>query len=130
MTATTFAAHDIPDDIRRWNRRRAVLHLSRITADPAAIGAILKIRTGNVATVMSSLRKEGHDIPRRSRARARPRAGALAVSAVISGPVADRLSRAAENRDERVNDLASRILTTVLMEDLISAVLDDGGEVT
>lgn len=113
----------IPDDIDKWPRRRAVLWLVRQTVDAPEIAGIIDTSSATVRTIMSELRKEGYDIPLvqgsklgRSGYEIRSRLPAVLVGA---------LNTAAADRHERPTDLARRILSTVLSNGMVDAVLDD-----
>jgi len=115
----------IPADIKAWRRRDAVLYLSRQTGDAEVIAALLDTSTRCVRTVMSNLRAAGYPIPAQRR---RPGGhGSLEVVSTFPSAIADILHRAAADRGESAISLTRRIITTVLNNDLVDAVLDDAG---
>jgi len=98
----------------------AILTLARKGLRIAEIAALVGSTPNAVHARISQLRREGHNIPH------------LLGAGVFNVPVPDdvlgALDYEATARGVSHRVLAGRILTAVLTEGLVDAVLDDGGE--
>lgn len=84
-----------------------------------------RLRLSTIYQILSAARKRGHAI-RRFPPTPRPSSGIVARVVVWEGAMIARLRAAAERRDVSPSALVGRIVETVLAEDMIGAVLDDG----
>lgn len=87
----------------------------------AAVADMLGIKEHSVANVLRRVRDHGGPVERRSTA-GRPR-NRLAVR--LSSETRETLRRQAQDRMMTENQLITAVLTTVIMDDLFKAVLED-----
>jgi hypothetical protein len=104
----------------------AVLALKGQGKAPAEIGRMLGIPTKNVSALASSALRRGVQTPKQPNGDT----GAEQMIAVIKAlpiDVRESLSRQARKRDTTLSRLVLDLLTTIALDGLVNAVLDDGG---
>lgn len=102
----------------------AILKLAHNRIRPSEIANRLSLRTVQVYHSLTLARESGEDIPpfsRKSRRHPNQRFR-------LQPHVRDLLEPHAHARGVRISDLADKLLCVVVEEDMIDAVLDDGGD--
>ncbi len=100
----------------------AILRLAQKRLPPKEIANRLGLERRQVAGSLARLRKNGEAIPEYSRKCSRKR---CRVS--VEPHVHDNLTSFADARGCEVSEIAALILDRVVLDDLVEAVLDDGG---